>query len=96
MKKRFWAMFLAIAMVASMLPVAAFATDTDGNYTIGETYTSTDASATLPANIVENSAWSSTPVVKEKQLICEQAGHVHNDNCQRGNLLCGHEEGQHC
>lgn len=93
MKKRFWAMFLAIAMVASMLPVAAFATDTDGNYTIGETYTSTDASATLPANIVENSAWSSTPVVKEKQLICEQAGHVHDKNCQSGNLLCGHEEG---
>ena len=93
MRKRFWAMFLAIAMVASMLPVTAFATDTDGNYTIGETYTSTDAYATLPINIVENSAWSSTPVVKEKQLICEQAGHVHNDNCQRGNLLCGHEEG---
>ena len=93
MRKRFWAMFLAIAMVASMLPVAAFATDTDGNYTIGETYTSTDASATLPANIVDNSAWSSTPVVKEKQLICEQAGHVHDKNCQSGNLLCGHEEG---
>lgn len=101
MKKRLLSCILVLVMLLGMIPTAAFATDySDTNplpdsesYQVGDTYTSTDASAEKPTNIVQNSAWSSTPVVKEKQLICKQAGHVHDNTCQDGELLCGHEEG---
>ena len=89
MKKRLLASFLTIVMLLGMLPTSVFAA---GNYKVGDTYSSTDANATLPDNIVENARWKLTDTQKDV-LTCEYKDldeHPHTATCEP---KCDHREG---
>ena len=91
MKKRFWAMFLAIAMVASMLPVAAFADHSEG-----------DTLACLEKDLpnVDGHYWVDTgetqKVREDDTPDCgEVEGHTHSlDKCYK--YVCEHDHKPDC
>lgn len=92
MRKRFWAMFLAIAMVASMLPVAAFAT----------TYNEGDTLACLGKDLpdVDGHYWVDTGDTKNVRQddvpdCGKEEGHTHSlDKCYE--YVCKHDHSPEC